>query len=286
MTSTVRLFRNSILKRADPEINQYLTGDFKPKEYLRTYYPALPESPAFGLGSVTGELKGVAEENLELLRFYAEAQTQIQSEHQGLWMLEVGGGPTIYQLISLSKLVHRICFTDFLRPNLRSVENWIRTGADTRWLSYIRAALRFERGSNPTSMDVLLRERELKQKISQARYDVLRDRFFETAPLRYDLVSSNFCIECISKSRSVWLQALTNISNRLVEGGFLVMTALRGASTYNVSGRTLPATPIYETDLWKALNSLGFSDIKISSRSCLGENEYNGMIYVLARKGA
>ncbi|MEK7075722.1 MAG: guanitoxin biosynthesis pre-guanitoxin forming N-methyltransferase GntF [Patescibacteria group bacterium] len=283
MTSTVRAFRNWSAGRLELNPNPYLSGNFKPEEYLRTYYPTLPEPSVFGHKKM---LKDVSEENLMLLRFYADAQVQLQPTGEGLWMLEVGGGPTIYQLICLSRLVDKICFTDFLIPNLHSVENWIRTGHDTRWLSYIRVALQYEQGKAPTNMEMLLRERELKRKMSLVRYDVLRDRFFATAPKEYDLVSSNFCIECISQSKVVWLQALRNISKRIAEGGCLVMTALRMASTYNIHGRILPATPIDETDVWKALRDLDFSNIKISSRDCLGKNEYNGMIYVMAQKGS
>lgn len=279
MTSAVKAFRNWVTQRPKP--NPYLIGDFKPEEYLKTYYPALPESSVFGDAKA---LKSVSEENLALLRFYAKTQAELQPANEGLNMLEVGGGPTIYQLISLSKLVKRICFTDFLRPNLQSVENWIKTGSDRRWFSYIKTALQYERGRPPTNKEVMLREQQIKRKISLARYDVLRDRFFVPVPEKYALVSSNFCIECISQSRTIWLQALKNISKRVAEGGCLVMTALRMASTYNIQGRILPATPINEEDVLSALLDLGFSNIEVSSRDCLGENEYNGMIYVLARK--
>lgn len=279
MTSTVRAFRNWVTQR--PKLNPYLAGSFRPEEYLETYYPVLLESPVFENAEKPGS---VSEENLALLQFYAKTWAELQPTNEGLWMLEVGGGPTIYQLISLSKLVKRICFTDFLRPNLRSVENWIRTGSDKRWISYIRVALQYEYGRPPTKREIVIREEELKRKISLARYDVLRDRFFVQAPEKYALVSSNFCIECVSQSKTLWLQALRNISNKIAEGGYLVMTALRMASTYNIQGRTLPSTPIDEEDVLIALLDLGFSNIEISSRNCLGENKYSGMIYVLARK--
>ncbi len=279
MTSTTRAFRNWVTQKS--KSNPYLAGDFKPEEYLRTYYPALPESSVFGDVKTP---KSVSEENLALLRFYAKTEKELQPAKEELWMLEVGGGPTIYQLVSLSKLVKHIRFTDFLRANLQSVENWIRTGSDKRWLSYIRAALQYERGRLPTNEEIIRREQQLKQKISLARYDVLRDRFFAPAPKKYALVSSNFCIECISQSKAVWFHALSNISKKIAGGGCLVMTALRMASTYNIQGRILPATPIDEEDVLNALLDLGFSNIEISSQDCLGENEYSGMIYVLAKK--
>ncbi|MHB8871466.1 MAG: guanitoxin biosynthesis pre-guanitoxin forming N-methyltransferase GntF [Candidatus Doudnabacteria bacterium] len=279
MTSAVRSFRNWITHRH--RLNPYLSGSFKPEEYLRTYYPALPEPSVFGNPEI---LTSVSEENLALLRFYADTQAELQQTGKGSWMLEVGGGPTIYQLISLSELVSRICFTDFLRPNLQSVERWIRTGSDARWLSYIRMALQYEHGKTATNKEVAFRESELKRKISLARFDVLRDHFSEPTPQKFSIVSSSFCIECISQDKTIWLQALRNISRRIAEGGCLVMTALRMASTYNIQGRTLPSTPINEEDVLAALLDLGFFNINISSRDCLGENEYNGMIYVLARK--
>jgi len=279
MTSAVRAFRNWLTHR--PRSNPYLMGNFRPEEYLETYYPVLPEASVFGNAETP---RGVSEENLALLRFYAKTQKELRSTDKALSMLEVGGGPTIYQLISLSKLASRICFTDFLRPNLQAVENWIRTGSDKRWVSYIRMALQYECGRVPTAREIMIREQELKRKISLARYDVLRDRFFATAPEKFDLVSSNFCAECVSQSKTLWFQALKNMSKRISEGGYLVMTALRMASTYNIRGHVLPSTPIDEEDLLMALLDLGFSNIDVSSKDCLGKNKYNGMIYVLARK--
>ena len=275
----MKAFRNWVTQR--PKLNPYLAGNFRPEEYLETYYPVLPESSVFGDAETP---KSVSEENLALLRFYAKTQTELQPTRERLCMLEVGGGPTIYQLISLSKLVNRICFTDFLRSNLRSVENWVRTGSDTRWLSYIRAAMQYEHGKPPTKKEVLLREKELKRKVSLVRYDVVRDHFFAPAPEKYDLVSSSFCIECISQSKAIWFHALKNISKKIAVRGSLVMTALRMASTYTIQGRNLPSTPIDEEDVLVALLDLGFSNIQISSQDCLGENKYSGMIYVLARK--
>ncbi len=278
MTSAMRFFRNWVTQ--GPRPNPYLAGSFKPEEYLETYYPVLSEPSVLENVETT---QSVPEENLALLRFYAQVRAKLQSSKE-VSMLEVGGGPTIYQLISLSRLASRICFTDFLRPNLQSVADWIRTGSDKRWTSYIKMALQYEYGRPPTGREITVRQQTLKRKISLARYDVLRDRFFGVVPEKYDLVSSNFCVECISQSKAIWLQALKNMSKKITEGGYLVMTALRMANTYNVQGRILPSTPIDEEDVLVALLDLGFSNIKISSRSCLGENKYNGMIYVLARK--
>ena len=54
-------------------------------------------------------------------------------------LLEVGGGPTIYQLISASSKVESITFSDFNVTNLTEVRNWA-DGKPTAfdWSSYVK----------------------------------------------------------------------------------------------------------------------------------------------------
>src|SRR5689334_2040520 len=68
-------------------------ASFSPAAYLQEYYDH------------------IGPENDELLRFFAEAFKLVPPETV---MLEFGGGPTIYQLISAAVKVSTIDFTDYL----------------------------------------------------------------------------------------------------------------------------------------------------------------------------
>src|SRR5437016_4759086 len=73
---------------------------FDPIAYLREYYNHL------------------GEENRELLRFLDQAYAYIFTEIGTARMLEFGGGPTIYQLISAARYPVSIDFSDYLDSNL------------------------------------------------------------------------------------------------------------------------------------------------------------------------
>ena len=77
---------------------------FNPQEYLEEYYAQLSEENAF------------------LLDFYHETYDRLPA---GLSVLELGGGPTLYQLLSASRRAREIVFTDFLEVNRRVVERWL-----------------------------------------------------------------------------------------------------------------------------------------------------------------
>ena len=78
-------------------------ASFDPKAYLREYYSRL------------------GEENKALLHFHCKAYACIFGEVDTARMLEFGGGPTIYQLISAAKYPVAIDFSDYLDVNLKEL---------------------------------------------------------------------------------------------------------------------------------------------------------------------
>ena len=93
---------------------------FAPYRYLEHYY-----------SQVDGE-------NHFLLRFLAEAYKDIE----GSKLLEFGGGPTIYSLISAVNKVEEVYFSDYLKKNLSVVSRWKRNGQATfDWSEFFYHAL-------------------------------------------------------------------------------------------------------------------------------------------------
>lgn len=73
--------------------------------------------------------------------FYSQYSTQWNSETARL--LEYGGGPVIYSLISATKTVSEITFVDYLQGSLDSLEEWIRGTPGARdWKPYIKMWVR------------------------------------------------------------------------------------------------------------------------------------------------
>src|SRR6266496_4879863 len=81
---------------------------FDPRAYLKEYYSHL------------------GQENQELLHFLNEVYRRIFVELDAARLLEFGGGPTIYQLISAAKYPVSIDFSDYLDTNLKEVQHWLQ----------------------------------------------------------------------------------------------------------------------------------------------------------------
>jgi hypothetical protein len=61
-------------------------------------------------------------------------------------LLEVGGGPTIWQLLSASKHVGNITFTDHMQDNVAAVERWAADAPSAfDWSPYAAFVARLER---------------------------------------------------------------------------------------------------------------------------------------------
>src|SRR5690242_2887970 len=94
--------------RASPVLSGDTFEPFNAQAYLQEYYSHL------------------GEENRALLHFLHEAYTCIFAETDSARILEFGGGPTLYQLISASKYSVIIDFSDYLDENLREIQKWLQ----------------------------------------------------------------------------------------------------------------------------------------------------------------
>ena len=97
---------------------------FNSREYLEEYYAT------------------IGAENDQLLRFFATAYAAVPD---GALLLELGGGPTLYQLVSAANAVAEIHFSDYLGQNLQEVVSWKDGLYDAfDWSAYFRRALEIE----------------------------------------------------------------------------------------------------------------------------------------------
>ena len=76
---------------------------FSPKKYLEEYY------------------RYIEKENKELLAFLVKSYKSLPSN---LEIIDVGSGPTVYQLIAASKNAKAITSSDFLEKNLDEIRAW------------------------------------------------------------------------------------------------------------------------------------------------------------------
>lgn len=254
-------------------INVSTFDTFNPREYLDEYYTHI------GL------------ENESLLKFFAEVFKNMKSN---IKILEFGGGPTVYQLISGANKAEFIHFADYLEENLKEIKLWKQNSSTAfNWSEFVKRALELEGKKDVKKNDIDKREKLLRSKITKFLYcDAFRAKpLGEIHHNYYDIVSVGFVPESITSSKTKWIEAVTNICGLVKENGTLLMTALK-ESTYWRTGKNLfPSVNINETDIEKLLNNLGFKFIKSTSipAEIVDENAdnyegYKGMIFVNASK--
>ena len=255
---------------SDPHLKS-VTQDwahFDPVAYLNEYY---------------GDL---GDENLALLRFLVDTYRDLPP---GGTLLDFGGGPTIYPLISAADKVREIHFADYLEANLAEVRRWLLGDAEAfDWHPFIRTALEMETSTAATEEQVERRAEQIRERVTRLiRCDASRTPPIPWLHRLYDVVLTNFCAESATSDRSEWREYMANIASVLKPGGWLVISALKGATCYAVGPHSFPAVDIQEDDLLTLLADTGFSEAGVQVRSVSADRstrDYEGLMLAVARK--
>ena len=245
---------------------------FNPAEYLNEYY------------------RSVQYENDQLLRFFARASKLVPDRST---FLEYGGGPTIYQLVSFAPRVSSICFTDYIEKNILSVKDWIKTEEYAHdWSDFITVSLQHEGIAHPSREHIKQREAQIKEKLSTFGYVDAFNRHRDKVPLQhFDIVSANFVAESISFDEASWKKSLDSLLSYVKPGGFISMTAIRGATYWKTGDKRFPAFSVDARSISDELTVRGFAiemideiDAEISDQEHPDYQGYNGMVFVLGQQ--
>jgi len=311
--------------------------------YLETYYPsrfdeelffvaldAIDEQFSLGRGaldvrafSTRYKLASEIIENASILYHLLSVASIIADTRAGMKIsiLDVGGGPTIYQHIPLSLIADRIVHAEPLEENRAEVLSYLRREGDAYdWDAYFRVMKRFLEqngkfprlsrrlaeilGALPNDGHLSLETawRELIDDLMKSRVvpcdafspnlefadeDELSRVLAQSGMSRgATLVESNFLLESATDSIDEWRKGLSNLLRKVAEGGFFSMLAIRNANWYLSGGDRVPAVPVDESFLRKELEQQFFSVVELhvltgSDKETFG---YDGMIFMLAQK--
>lgn len=262
-------------------------SSFNARNYLQNYYPSA---------------------DLQMVRNYIEQQTPAQETMRIMMfldmvcapliratfgkekakMLELGGGPTLYQLMNTIDEVKEVHFSDFVEDNLREIRLWKNNDRDAYdWRSFLEAAVMIRTDIKQVSeKEVIDLESELRRKITDIFHcDIFKDDL-DVDEIDYDVISTHFVAESATTSKEEWQKALGNMHRKLKPNGLLIMSALRGAKqSYKVLNDKFPALELYESDMEQGLKEAGFTIIRISSIHTEDRsNNYEGFMFVAAQK--
>lgn len=259
---------------------------FSSREYLKALFPVYD---GWDVGST----------NYALLRFFAQAYSDVPDNSV---MLEFGGGPTIYQLISAAAKVKEIHFSDYLDSNLEEVKLWKENGKNKfDWTIYFKNALSFEECFK--GIDILNGVDRITNTLVKKREKLLRNKLtnffhcnaFLNNPLgsefkgKYDIVAVNLVMEGITTDMKAWKKIVKNITSLLKPGGVFIATELRFAGYWRIFNTKFPACPVTEMDLIQTLSELGFQEPcvlvnRLEDPHMIDVPEYKGLFMVKARK--
>ena len=238
---------------------------FSAREYLKDFYPSL--NP----------------ENEFLLKFYHDFYSSIPRQKT---LLEIGGGPTIFQLISASRKVDEIIFSEYAQSCRDEVTLFIQNEPSAwNWDDYIRFEIGLEKsGESVDSMKELIRSKIKK---------VLPCDAFSVHPLapesdrEYDVLTMGGVLECISNTEKEFLSACTNTFSLLKPSGYFVGFFAKNLTKWTHNGKVFELFPINETYIEKLFPTLGL-EIRTMTQSVPPDyhQEYEGIFAVSAIKKA
>jgi hypothetical protein len=308
---------------------------FDPLEYIRTYYPDVVDVEKllvimyllhtntegnYIIDTISSRTETERElvENVAIFDFYREVvESLLPSFPRGdAHILDIGGGPTIYQHIAISLLGKHITHAEFLESNRKEVLSWLHQEERAHsWDSYFELVREyFKYGRMPEilmnlslSEDLLSVERAIYvQNILKAptvddfkRHvrlcigdDVVRGDIFRVdlgllgESRTYDIVTSNFVAESAATNQEQWHAGMHNLLSRVRTGGYFIQTAIKNATWYQVGSERLPATAVDVDTINRKLEKGGYKILyqKVLEGSSSDVVGYDGMIFTFAQK--
>ncbi|XP_070544388.1 indolethylamine N-methyltransferase-like [Ptychodera flava] len=182
-----------------------------------------------------------------ILEFNVDALGHIINTVQveGLRMLEVGGGPSILNVILACKRFPEIVFSDFAKPCRHAIEKWVKKEPDAiDWSKVIEKICDMEGNGE------LWEERQAEAR--QSIKEIIHCDVHKTNPLEpkvfepFDVIISTFCLQVACPDRKSFQDALKNITNLLKKGGTLILSTTINESFYLVDGKAFQCIKVDE----------------------------------------
>jgi hypothetical protein len=214
-------------------------------------------------------------------------------------LLEVGGGPAIYSLISARHKVEEITFAEPDEWCRSEIANWRASHADSHdWTSFFSYVRQLEnRFEQITDMVGVLRSKITR--IVSCDVGASEPLIDGSAPQTFDIVSAHFCDVTDSYGPESYKRQVKNICSFVRPGGYLIMSELNQSHYWSQDDSDIPIDYVDENILRNHLaeenmkiivfeDSRHFQppfpvDSKCNAESANGEN-YTSIINIAARK--
>ncbi|NWW99039.1 NNMT methyltransferase, partial [Caloenas nicobarica] len=216
---------------------------FAPRDYLREYYM---------LSDGQGRPNTFLTQNLRCL-----AKVFALEGLGGDTLLDVGCGPTIYQLLSACERFQEIVAMDYTPQNRRELESWLRNEPGAfDWRPVVQYVCELE-GDREKWAE---KEEKLRRKVKQVlKCNVTKANPAEPVSLPpADCVLSAYCLEAACPDLPTFRRALCNIAGLARPGGHLVLLTSLGTTYYGFGEQVFSSLRLEKAAVLEAVEGAGF----------------------------
>nr|XP_060643707.1 indolethylamine N-methyltransferase-like [Anolis sagrei ordinatus] len=221
--------------------------DFDPKGYFNMY-------KNFGLGISPG--------NDERLCFILEHlhKTFAHGGIRGDTLIDIGSGPSIYQLLSACESFKEIIASDLVEKNREEMQKWLRKDPKAfNWTPMVKYVCQIE-GNRERWME---KEEKLRRTINQVLpCDMnLANPFNPLVVPPADCVLSTYCLEVASKDLHTYRSGIRKIGSLVKSGGHLVLVMALGGTYYMVGPHKFSCIYLTPEIVKEAIKEAGFDTV-------------------------
>uniref|UniRef100_UPI00358EA3B7 indolethylamine N-methyltransferase-like n=1 Tax=Myxine glutinosa TaxID=7769 RepID=UPI00358EA3B7 len=191
---------------------------FNAKEYNKMYYT-----------NIEGHVGAHGAMMECVIRFYHKVFSQ---GVRGQRLLDVGSGPTIYQVLSACENFEEIYLSDYIEQNRQQLQCWLEASPDAfDWNHIIKYVCKLE--ENEVSWEE--KAAKLRKRVRAVMHcDVRHDPPLDTDRAPFDCIISSFCLEAACTDEKNFIDAVTHLAKLLKPGGLLLTVVTTGREFYIV----------------------------------------------------
>ncbi|KAM6158952.1 nicotinamide N-methyltransferase [Rhynchocyon petersi] len=245
---------------------------FNPRDYLEKYY--------------NFESRHSAENRI--VRHLLENLFKIFSLDgmKGDLLIDIGSGPTIYQLLSACESFKEIIASDYSDQNLKELERWLKNEPEAfDWSPIVNYVCQLE-GNRVKGPE---KEEKLRRTVKQVlKCDVTQSQPLGPVSLPpADCLLTTLCLDAACPDLPTYRSALKNLSSLLKPGGFLVIVDALKSSYYMIGEQRFSSLSLGQEAVETAVREAGyriehFHVISQSYSSTTADNE--GLFSLVGRK--
>ncbi|XP_064610919.1 phenylethanolamine N-methyltransferase-like [Liolophura sinensis] len=201
----------------------------------------------------------VGQKQMRLFIFDSLQEIYNSGEISGEMLLDVGTGPTVYNLTSAAPHFSNIYLSDFSEVNRNAVWRWLindpQANDSSHFFEYVSG--RQKKGTASSCL-----EDDLRSRIK----GILHCDMTQPNPLfpsmfpPFDAISSSLCLDVVPSGTLVGYQAAAkNVTSLLRPGGWVVLVGSLGCNFYRFGNCRYPAIPMTSSNLKQIWTDIGFT---------------------------